>query len=137
VSCTVVKKHDRERLLELEARIENQARQAKAAGVDLGPALRLSRQQPDGTMLNWALTYREEMLGDGLVPFLIAWDPGPHPSETSPQGCRLASLRAEHPHPDRISAMLSALGTDIAVTRAERPALIATIESPRGIVALS
>ncbi len=85
--------------------IEARAQRAKAAGVDLGPVLRMSRERPDGLRLEWALTYREEMLGDGLVPFLIAWEPGPHPSETSPSGCRLVSLRAEHPEPERIAGM--------------------------------
>ena len=77
--------------------IETRAERAKAAGVDLGPVLRMSRVRPDGVRLEWALTYREEMLGDGLVPFLIAWEPGPHPSETSPGGCRLTSLRGGAP----------------------------------------
>jgi hypothetical protein len=112
--------------------IEARAQGAKAAGVDLGPVLRMSRERPDGVRLEWALTYREEMLGDGLVPFLIAWEPGPHPSETSPGGCRLVSLRGEHPEPERIGAMLEAVGVEMAVARGPRPALIATVEGPRG-----
>lgn len=116
--------------------VESQAARAREAGVDPGPVLRMSRQRPDGTLLSWALTYREEPLGDGLVPFLIAWDPGPHPSETSPAGCRLVSLRAEHPAPERIAVMLAAVGVDMPVTRGEAPALIATIEGPVGTVEL-
>src|SRR5512145_3038087 len=76
--------------------IEAKAERAKAAGVDVGPVLRMSRERPDGTRLEWVLTFREHALGNGLVPFLIAWEPGPHPSDTSPGGCRLVSLRGEH-----------------------------------------
>ncbi|HET9477039.1 MAG TPA: VOC family protein, partial [Dehalococcoidia bacterium] len=52
--------------------IEARAERARAAGVDVGPVLRMSRERPDGTRLEWALTFREQPLGDGLVPFLIA-----------------------------------------------------------------
>ncbi len=116
--------------------IEARAERAKAAGVDLGPVLRMSRERPDGLRLEWALTYREGMLGDGLAPFLIAWEPGPHPSETSPGGCRLVSLRGEHPEPERIAGMLSKLGVDLPVWPGAAPRLIASIECPKGTVAL-
>lgn len=116
--------------------IDAQAAQVKATGVDLGPVLRMSRERPDGLRLEWALTYREGMLGDGLAPFLIAWEPGPHPSETSPGGCRLVSLRGEHPEPERIAGMLAAVGVEMAVARGERAALVATVEGPRGMVEL-
>jgi hypothetical protein len=116
--------------------IEAQAERAKAAGVDVGPVLRMSRERPDGTRLEWALTFREQPLGDGLVPFLIAWEPGPHPSETSPGGCRLGSLRGEHPEADRIAGMLAAVGVEMEVSRGERPMLIATVEGGRGVVEL-
>ncbi len=76
------------------------------------------------------------MLGGGLVPFLIAWEPGLHPSETSPGGCRLVSLRGEHPEQERIAAMLAAIGAEMPVTHGPRPALIAVVEGPRGTVEL-
>ena len=116
--------------------IEAKAERAKAAGVDVGPVLRMSRERPDGTRLEWALTFREQPLGDGLVPFLIAWEPGPHPSETSPGGCLLVSLRGEHPEPDRIAALLAAVGVEMEVVRGERPMLIAALEGAEGVVEL-
>ncbi len=116
--------------------IEARAARAKAAGVDVGAVLRMSRERPDGKRLEWALTFREQALGDGLVPFLIAWEPGPYPSETSPGGCQLVSLQGEHPEPERIAAMLAAIGVDMAVARAERPALVATVERKRGVLEL-
>jgi len=116
--------------------IEAQAGRARAAGADVGPVLRMSRVRPDGRRLEWSLTYREELLGDGLVPFLIAWEPGPHPSETSPGGCHLVSLRGEHPEPERIAGMLAGLGVEMAITAGPRAGLVATIEGARGMVEL-
>jgi hypothetical protein len=113
-----------------------QVERARANGVNLGPVLRMSRDRPDGTRLEWSLTRAGLALGDGLVPFLISWDPGPHPSETSPTGGRLVSLRAEHPEPERIGRMLEVLGARLPLTQGPAPALIATIEGPRGVVEL-
>ena len=116
--------------------IEARAARSKTAGVDVGPVLRMSRERPDGTRLEWALTFREQALGDGLVPFLISWEPGPHPSETSPGGCRLVSLRGEHPEPERVAGMLSALGVEMEVVQGARPALVATVDGKQGTVEL-
>jgi hypothetical protein len=116
--------------------IDAQAAHAKASGVELGPVLRMSRVRPDGVRLEWALTYSPQAVGGGLVPFLIAWEPGPHPSETSPGGCRLVTLRGEHPEPERIDGLLRAVGVELAVWPGEAPRLIASIECPKGTVAL-
>jgi hypothetical protein len=86
--------------------------------------------------LAWRLTRSAHLVGDGLVPFLIAWDPGPHPSETSPVGGRLVSLRGEHPEPERIGRMLDAVDVTLEVMPGPQPALIATVECLRGTVEL-
>lgn len=117
--------------------IEQQAEDARLEGYDPGPVVPMSRTLPDGAVLRWRLTMPPERKGDGVVPFLIEWEPGPHPSETSPHGCRLVTLTAEHPHPAEIDRMLAALGVGLAVAEAGRPALIATIECPRGTVVLT
>lgn len=116
--------------------IEARAARAAAARLTIGPVVRASRALPDGDTLRWSFTFPPPPEGDGLVPFLIAWEPGPHPSETSPRGCRLASLRGEHPEPERIGAMLEAIGAEMVVSRGDKPALIATIEGPSGTVEL-
>ncbi|HSC71259.1 MAG TPA: VOC family protein [Candidatus Methylomirabilis sp.] len=118
------------------ADIQAQAEQARAAGVDVGQVLRMNRERPDGTRLEWSLTYRENLLGDGLVPFLIAWEPGAHPSETSPGGCLLVSLRAEHPEPERIAGMLSVLGVQMEVAQGDKPALVAMVQGAKGRLVL-
>lgn len=117
--------------------IDQQAADSRLEGYDPGPVAPMSRTLPDGSVLHWRLTQPPDRQGDGVVPFLIEWGPGPHPSETAPHGCRLVSLAAEHPHPAEIDRMLAALGVGLTVTEAGRPALIATIECPRGTVVLT
>jgi hypothetical protein len=73
-------------------------------------------------------------LAGGVVPFLIDWGKTPHPSESAAKGVTLVGLRAEHPEPDRVAAMLKKLRIPLAVSVGQRPALIAIVESPRGKV---
>ena len=117
--------------------IESLAESAREAGYDPGPVIQMSRALPDGGDLSWRLALRRPAAGDGLVPFLIQWEPGPHPSASSPGGCTLTDLTAEHPRPDVVSTMMSALGVNLPLAEAARPALIATIEGPHGTVVLT
>lgn len=117
--------------------IEKRADQARKFGYDLGAVLPMSRRLPDGSELRWRLTANPEPAGDGIVPFLIQWEPGKHPSESAPGGAHLADLQAEHPRPDTVNPMLEAVGAEITVTESARPALIATIEGPKGTVVLT
>lgn len=105
---------------------------ARVAGVDLGGVRSMSRARPDGSLLSWRLTPLSALLGDGLVPFLIDWGETPHPAGSAAQGCRLLGLRAEHPDPEGVRAMLRVLELNLPVERGEAPALIATIDTPAG-----
>jgi len=118
---------------DIERRIEG----ARLAGSDPGEMITGGRDLPDGSRLTWQLAVRAEPSGDGIVPFLIRWLSEPHPSATAPKGCRLVSLRAEHPERERIVPMLEALGAELSVSEGESPRLIATLETPNGIVDLS
>lgn len=117
--------------------IESRVESARDAGYDPGTVVPLTRALPEGGELSWRLTIRRPAAGDGLVPFLIQWNPGPHPSVSSPGGCTLTDLTAEHPRPEEIESMLSALGVVLPLAEAPRPALIATIEGPHGTVVLT
>jgi hypothetical protein len=97
----------------------------------------MTRRLPGGGELRWRLTLPRVRAGDGLVPFLIEWEPGPHPSQTSPGGALLTELQGEHPQPDAVQPLLDALGVHLPLTESARPALIATIEGPNGTVLLS
>ena len=115
--------------------IERRCQAARAAGYE-GRVLKMSRELPGGSRLDWSLTFPPPALGGGVAPFLIRWEPGPHPSETSPPGCELMELRGEHPNPESLRALLDALGVDLPVSEGPGPALIATIRSPNGVVEL-
>jgi hypothetical protein len=114
---------------------------AHAGGYDAGAVFAMSRALPGGGELSWRLARRQETSHDemaGLVPFLIEWGHGAeHPAQTSPGGCVLLDLEGEHPHPELVTNAFEALGVSMPVTEAGRPALLATIECPRGTVVLS
>jgi hypothetical protein len=116
--------------------IERMAEAARAADYDIGRVMQMSRELPDGARLSWSLTFPPFAQGDGLVPFLIRWDPCPHPSETSPGGSELVLLQGEHPEPERVRGPLLALGLEMPVSEGPEPALVASIRCPKGLVDL-
>lgn len=97
----------------------------------------MSRARPDGVVLAWKLTLRDEPGAEGLVPFLIDWGETPHPSASAATGCRLVTFRAEHPRPQEVLAALEAIGERLEVREGPHPRLIAEIATPRGRVELS
>jgi len=109
---------------------------AERLGVSLGLPRAGSRRRPDGTVLRWRITDPDAERLDGMLPFFIDWGDTPHPSAGAPAGCTLASLRGEHPDPERVHAVLSGLGLELDVTPAPAPALVATLRTPRGDVEL-
>jgi hypothetical protein len=117
--------------------LEHRVAAARAAGYDPGEIMVGGRDLPDGGHLSWRLAAKPQPAGGGLVPFLIEWTSEPHPSVTAPKGCLFVSLRAEHPEPEVVLAMLQALAVDLTVTAGERPRLIATLDTPNGRVELS
>jgi hypothetical protein len=70
------------------------------------------------------------------VPFFIDWGTSPHPSATAARGAMLVQVRAEHPDAERTQKMLDVLGLDLKVQKGSAPAIVATIDSPRGRVDL-
>jgi Glyoxalase-like domain len=117
--------------------IERTVEAARAAGFDPGELVDGGRDLPDGSRLTWQLAVRSQPAGDGLVPFLIRWLSEPHPSTTSPKGCRFVSLKAEHPKPEAVLPMLQAIGVELSVSKGTAPRLIATLDTPNGRVDLS
>ncbi len=113
--------------------IEARVARARAAGFDPGSPEAMSRETPAGDTLHWQLTRADPAnSGGGMLPFLIDWGETPHPSATSPKGCTLVSLRIEHPGPAGIVAALAALEIDVPVSEGPAPALVATIDTPKG-----
>ncbi len=112
------------------------ATSAADKGVKLGPVIPGSRRRPDGVVLAWRYTDPATEVADGLVPFFIDWGTSPHPSATAARGATLLSVRAEHPDAERVQKMIEALGLDLHVQKGSAPAIIATIDSPKGRVEL-
>jgi hypothetical protein len=116
--------------------LEQLSSNAQSRGVRLGDVTSGSRRRGDGVMLSWRYTDPRTVVADGVVPFFIDWGKTPHPAATATEGAALVTLRAEHPDAERVQRMLTGLGLDLQVQSGSRPALIATISSPRGRVEL-
>jgi len=116
--------------------LESLVADAARNGVTLGAVGSGSRKRPDGVLLSWRFTSPATVLADGIVPFFIDWGKTPHPAQTAAVGATLVALRAEHPDARRVADMLRKLGLDLPVTSAPAPALIATVDCPKGRVEL-
>jgi hypothetical protein len=116
--------------------LEHQASDAAGHGVALGDVSSGSRRRPDGLLLSWRFTPPQAAMtiGGGVVPFLIDWGKSPHPSASAASGVTLVALRAEHPEPEHVKGILERLGIALAVGPGPRPALLATVQCPRGRV---
>jgi len=111
-------------------------RRAVEHAVPIGEVRSGSRQRADGVKLSWEVTNPEPLTAGGVVPFFIDWGDSPHPAQTAPRGASLVAFRLEHPDVAEVQRMLTALDLDVPVTRGNHPALVATIEGPRGRVEL-
>jgi hypothetical protein len=118
------------------ADLEQIAGNAERHGMKLGPVIAGSRRRADGVLLAWRYTDPRIVVGDGIVPFFIDWGQTPHPAATAATGASLLALHAEHPDAARVQKMLDDLGVDLAVQPGRSPALVATINGPRGQVTL-
>jgi hypothetical protein len=116
--------------------LERLAADAARNGVKLGAVGSGSRKRTDGILLSWRFTSPATLLGDGVVPFFIDWGKTPHPAQTTAAGAALVALRAEHPDARGVGEMLRMLGLPLPVTSAPAPALIATVDCPKGRVEL-
>ncbi|MFC7404601.1 VOC family protein [Georgenia alba] len=107
---------------------------ARDAGLDLGEPYDGARRTDDGTLLQWRLT-PNFVEPSGVVPFLIDWGETVTPARTIGPRLTLASLSATHPDPERIGAVLAAIGVDLEVR--EGPGRLSlTIEGPAGQMSL-
>ena len=64
--------------------------------------------------------------------FLIDWDGSEHPAGTAPGGLSLHQFRLRSPEAGRLCALFRALGLDLNVENASRPAISAVLRGPRG-----
>lgn len=116
-----------------------------ALGLDRGSVVEVSRQTATA-LLQWRITVRDDgqRLFYGGLPTLIQWgeageDPAraAHPLDAMPaSGVTLQALQMQHPRPDSLQAAYAAIGlAGVAVTPGA-PNLVATLQTPRGLVVL-
>ena len=108
-----------------------------ALQIDRGELLEASRQTPQG-LLRWKITVRPDgqRLFDGALPTLIEWGDVHPAASMQGSGLQLLALRATSPQAEALRAACSAIGLsgfDIAQGEA---ALLATLQTPRGLVTL-
>ena len=107
-----------------------------SAGIDLGTPMSAGRARADGTELRWTFTNPGSDRAGGVVPFFIDWGASEHPGRSLDRACSFVDVRLEHPDPDRVAGWLAALGLDTPIRRGDAPRVIATIETPTGVVEL-
>lgn len=113
--------------------LDEAVRRGRAAGVDYGDVTSQQRQLPDGRIAQWRLSTRTgEGGGVEVLPFLIDWGGGVHPSDGAPGGLRLEALRAVTPEPEGVTARLRAVGSEVTVQEGSDLALEAVVSTPDG-----
>jgi len=118
-------------------RVGGAVRALARQGLDRGEVLEASRMTPQG-LLAWKITVREDgqRLFYGALPTLIQWGDA-HPADgMAPSGVTLQSLHASHPRPDALRAAYEAIGLAGVGLSQGPPNLIATLQTPRGLVTL-
>jgi Glyoxalase-like domain len=112
--------------------LDTAVRQAASAGFDYPAVVSRRRRTADGRELTWRMTTYPQPPGDAVIPFLIDWGASEHPAGAAPAGLGLDQFRVRSPEPDRLAALLRALGLDLTVEGASEPALSAVLRGPQG-----
>jgi hypothetical protein len=107
-------------------------RQAASAGFGYPAVVDRRRRTADGRELTWRMTTYPQPPGSAVVPFLIDWGSSAHPAGSAPAGLSLQEFGLRSPEPARLNALLSALGLNLNVESASRPALSAVLRGPKG-----
>lgn len=94
-----------------------------------------SRARSDGSMLRWR-TVTPWGSNLPLLPFFIEWQSRPHPSESSPAGCTLATMALGSTSSDSLRGLLDRLGVQVRVEPAARDVMRVVLDCPRGRVEL-
>ena len=119
------------------ADLEARARAAVVAGFPIIGPQDGARSRPGGKLLSWKLFRLRDDRG-GLLPFFIEWDrDSVHPAADAPSGCTLVNFCLQSPDAESLSRACQTLGIDVRVEFAEKPRLLAHLESPKGQVELS
>ena len=115
------------------AKIVEKAALLSAIHGELGGIKEGQRKLSDGSFLNWSLTEPGHAPAVSVVPFLIDWKGGPHPSAgLNTPGISLLELRLFHPQPHLINPILEGLGVSIQAEAGPTEKIEALIKGPGG-----
>ncbi len=110
---------------------------AKRIGLAVQGPTAMHRARQDGTRLDWSILHLAHDTYGEAIPFVIDWGKTPHPSQSTPSGCRLKSFTVLHPDPEPLARLFRDLGIPVAVGRGARPGFLAILDTPRGEVTLT
>jgi hypothetical protein len=109
----------------------------RSNGFDPGEWMAMSRQKPDGELLEWELTAGGDtgFRLDGAIPFAIDWLGKPSPATTLPSMGDLVELSVHHPD-ERVGSTLADLGLDKVRYHFGPARLTVTLTTPNGEMTL-
>ncbi len=108
-------------------------RRVRTAGFSISDPVPGSRLKPDSTLLRWQTANLRERLE--FAPFFIEWASGtPHPSSTSPGGCRLTAFTLTAQDTTWLHGLFEALGHHGSLRVGAPGRLSVTLACPRGTV---
>jgi hypothetical protein len=125
--------------------IKTARHELRTQGIERGQVVHASRKSSKGT-LNWQITVREdgERLFNGTLPTLIQWGKPDaaeplrlHPRNSLPRsGVTLQSLSVYHPSAAKLQAAYDSIGLQGVGIEAGDANLVATLQTPKGLVQL-
>lgn len=108
---------------------------ANTAGIDFGKVRDMSRETPDGELLEWRLTSRSPLPAAGTQPFLIDWGESHHPAEAALPRLELLDFTIETPEVEPTRHALEVLGAgDTQLVEGSEPLLHARLRGPGGVL---
>ena len=125
--------------------IKTARHQLRSQGIERGQVVHASRKSSKGT-LNWQITVRDdgERLFNGTLPTLIQWGKPDaaeplrlHPRNSLPRsGVTLQSLTVSHPSATKLQDAYESIGLQGVSVQAGDPNIVATLQTPKGLVQL-
>jgi hypothetical protein len=110
---------------------------AQRAGLTVKGPIAMHRSRQDGSRLDWSILYLAHEAYGEAIPFVIDWGKTPHPSQSTPPGCRLKTFIVLHPDPEPLARLFGEIGIPVAVGRGAHPGFLAILATPRGEVILT
>ena len=111
---------------------------------NFSPTVAISATQPgfrikeDGSTIKWRTAEFTDLNDDtGIVPFIIEWQGEAHPARTTPRGCEIAEISADHPFPDQFTGLQDCFAFPFAIRQQPVFHLNAKIRTPKGMIDLT